>query len=108
MTYLNSYNYNLINGKKLKLSDMFKKDIDYKKIVNEYINHVISQNPDIYFQGEDGFKGIKEDQSFYIENDAIVIYFSLYEIAPYYVGIPKFKMEFDKFPTCFENILRNK
>ena len=108
MTYLNSYNYNLINGNQLKLSDMFKKDIDYKKIVNEYINYVISQNPDIYFKGEDGFKGIKEDQSFYIEDDGVVIYFSLYEIAPYYVGIPKFKMEFDKFPKCFKNILRNK
>lgn len=108
MTYLNSYNYNLINGNQLKLSDMFKKDIDYKKIVNEYINYVISQNPDIYFKGEDGFKGIKEDQSFYIEDDGVVIYFSLYEIAPYYVGIPKFKMEFDKFPKYFKNILRNK
>ena len=27
----------------------------------------------------------------------IVIYFGLYEIAPYYVGIPKFKLKFDEF-----------
>lgn len=108
MTYLNSYNYNLINGKKLELSDIFKENIDYKKIVNEYIYYVISQNPDIYFKGDDGFKGIKENQSFYIDNDGIVVYFSLYEIAPYYVGIPKFKMKFSKFSKYFKNTIRNK
>ena len=104
MTYLNSYNYNLINGKKLKLSDIFKENIDYKKIIDNYIKYVIKKNPDIYFQGNDGFKGIKEEQSFYIENDGIVIYFDLYEIAPYYVGIPKFKIKYDEFIKYFKSI----
>ena len=104
MTYLNSYNYNLINGKKLKLSDIFKENIDYKKIIDNYIKYVIKKNPDIYFQGNDGFKGIKEEQSFYIEDDGIVIYFDLYEIAPYYVGIPKFKIKYDEFIKYFKSI----
>lgn len=104
MTYLNSYNYNLINGKKLKLSDIFKENIDYKKIIDNYIKYVIKKNPDIYFQGNNGFKGIKEEQSFYIEDDGIVIYFDLYEIAPYYVGIPKFKIKYDEFIKYFKSI----
>ena len=32
-----------------------------------------------------------------IDDDGIVIYFGLYEIAPYYIGIPKFKMKFNRF-----------
>ena len=104
MTYLNSYNYNLINGKKLKLSDIFKENIDYKKIIDNYIKYVIKKNPDIYFQGNNGFKGIKEEQSFYIEDDGIVIYFDLYEIAPYYVGIPNFKIKYDEFIKYFKSI----
>ena len=32
-----------------------------------------------------------------IDEDGIVIYFGLYEIAPYYIGIPKFKLKFDEF-----------
>ena len=104
MTYLNSYNYNLINGKKLKLSDIFKENIDYKNIIDNYIKYVIKKNPDIYFQGNNGFKGIKEEQSFYIEDDGIVIYFDLYEIAPYYVGIPNFKIKYDEFIKYFKSI----
>lgn len=103
MTYLDSYNYNLRNGKRLKLSDMFKKDIDYKKIVNSYINKIISENKDIYFQDEDKFNGISDNQQFYIEDDGVVVYFSAYEIAPFYVGIPKFKLTFEEFGQYFND-----
>lgn len=97
MTYLDSYNYNLLTGEKLTLKDMFKPDIDYKEIVNNFIQKEINSNPEIYFKGDEAFKGISEDQPFYIEDDGIIIYFGLYEIAPYYVGIPKFKLRFDEF-----------
>lgn len=106
MTYLDSYNYNLVNGKRLNLSDMFKDNVDYKKIINDYIYSEINKNPDLYFQGSDGFTGIRDNQPFYIESDGVVIYFDLYEIAPYYVGIPKFKMSFRQFLKYFKSILR--
>ena len=97
MTYLQTYNYNLLNGSKLTLKDMFKSGLDYEKIVNNFILQEISKEPELYFKGDEGFKGISKNQSFYIDNDGIVIYFGLYEIAPYYVGIPKFKLKFDEF-----------
>lgn len=97
MTFLDAFNYNLLDGEKLKLQDLFKKDIDYEKIINDFINYEISKNQDKYFKGEDGFKGIAKNQNFYLEEDGIVIYFSLYEIAPYYVGIPTFKLKYDEF-----------
>ena len=97
MTFLDAYHYNLLTGEKLKLEDMFKPGINYKKIVNDFIYSEIKKEPDIYFKGEDGFKGISDNQQFYIDEEGIVIYFGLYEIAPYSIGIPKFRLKSDEF-----------
>ena len=97
MTYLDAYNYNLLTGDRLILKDMFKQGVNYEEIVNNFIMEEINNNPEIYLKGDDAFKGISENQDFYIDEDGIVIYFGLYEIAPYYVGIPKFKLKFDEF-----------
>ncbi|SCH53320.1 DUF3298 and DUF4163 domain-containing protein [Romboutsia sp. 1001713B170207_170306_H8] len=97
ITYLKSFNYNLLTGDKILLSDMFKKDVDYKKVINDYINSEINKNKELYFTGKEGFNGISDNQDFYIEDDGIVIYFQVYDIAPYYVGIPKFKIDNNQF-----------
>ena len=97
MTYLDTYNYNLLNGDRLTLENMFKPGVDYKEIVNKFITEEINDNPEEYFKGDERFKGIGENQPFYIDEDGIVVYFGLYEIAPYYVGMPKFKLKFDEF-----------
>ena len=94
MSVLKSFNYNLKSGEKLKLSSIFKDNIDYKNIINSYIKQEIENNKNLYFTGEQGFKGIDDNQEFYLEDDKLVIYFQLYEIAPYYVGIPKFEIPF--------------
>lgn len=99
ITYLKSFNYNLLTGDKILLSDMFKKDVDYKKVVNGYINSEIDKNKELYFTGKEGFNGISDNQDFYIEDDGVVVYFQVYDIAPYYVGIPKFKIDNDQFKT---------
>ena len=36
------------------------------------------------------FNKIKNNQKFYIKDDSIVIFFDLYEIAPYVAGVPEF------------------
>src|SRR5699024_3828813 len=89
MTYLNNYNYNLLAGDKLRLKYIFKEEVNYEEIVNDFITEEINNNPDIYFKNDEGIIGISENQPFYIDDDGIVIYFGLYEIAPYYVGRPK-------------------
>ena len=97
MTYLKSYNYNLLTGKQIKIKDIFKSGTDYEKIINDYISKEIEKNKDLYFTGENGFKGISSNQDFYIEKDGLVVYFQRYDIAPYYVGIPKFKIPWNQF-----------
>ena len=41
------------------------------------------------------FYGIKDNQKFYLEDKRIVIYFDLYDIAPYAAGIPEFPIPID-------------
>lgn len=89
MTIRESYNIDLENGKNLPLNDLFKKDFDYQSIINKEIKKQIAAAPEgNYFKDE--FKTIKENQPYYLKDNGIVIYFGLYEIAPYALGFPEF------------------
>lgn len=95
--YNSLYNYNidLLTGKNVSLKDIFNPNINYTEVIKEYITYKISQNKDLYYP--DIEVEIPEDQSFYITDDGIILYFGLDEIAPAKYGIPKFKMDFSKF-----------
>ncbi len=95
-----TYNVNLKTGEELFLKDLFKDNFDYKKLIDEGIRNNINEEPKNYFQ--DSFKGISDNQDFYITNDSIVVYFQLYEIAPYSAGIPEFKIPF----SCIKKVLK--
>ena len=93
------YNIDLRNGNNISLNDIFKSDEDYKTVINKEIE---SQIKELGKKEKDldkiyDFYGIKENQKFYLEDGKIVIYFDLYEIAPYASGIPE-------FPIIVENI----
>lgn len=87
------YSINKRTKSLIELSD-FIKDDDAKQKVNDYIKSEISRRQDrdngiIYF--EDDFKGIKDDQSFYVNTDNdLVIVFEKYSIAPGSMGSPEF------------------
>ncbi|MGL5348625.1 MAG: DUF3298 domain-containing protein [Peptostreptococcaceae bacterium] len=87
-----AYNVDIKKGEMIELKDLFNKEYDYKKVLNNEIRYQIkdlikkdSQNEGIY-----EFNGIKENQKFYIQDDDVVVYFDLYDIAPYAAGIPEF------------------
>ena len=88
------YNIDIKSGQYIELKDLFANDFDYKAYINEEIKKEINKNPENYFM--DSFKGIKEDQKFYIQNNKLVIHFPYYEIAPYVAGMPEFIMEIPK------------
>ena len=92
---LYNYNIDLLTGKNLYLKNIFNPNINHTKVVQEYVSYKISQNKDLYYP--DVIVEIPEDQSFYITDDGLVIYFGLDEISPAKYGIPKFKMAFSKF-----------
>lgn len=95
ITTRKSYNVDINSGKKMELKDLFKIGYDYKKNINEVIQKEINKHPDYYFTGKEGFNGIKDNQSFYIKNNNIIIYFPYYEIAPYVAGMPEFEIPYN-------------
>lgn len=102
ITYVESVNLDLINGKKLNLKDIFKKGVDYKTLINTRIKEEIRKTPELYFKEENlGFKGIKNNQEFYLNDRGLVVYFSLYEIAPYVAGIPEFLFDYKNYDIYF-------
>ena len=94
LTTRNTYNYDFNQGKRLRLFELFKEGYDYQTKINDIIRQQIAKNPSEYFQDENGFKGIKNKQDFYIDKDGIVIVFQLYDIAPYASGIKEFHIPF--------------
>ena len=93
------YNLNLANGEEIYLQEILKEKKDYLEIINREIKRQIQLNPDAYFDDGAVFKSISKEQLFYLIEDGIVIYFGLYEIAPYSSGIRYFKIPFSLFET---------
>jgi len=96
-TLQRAYNFNLVNGEEILLSDILKKKKDYIDIINQEIKKQIELSPQEYFSEWSVFQSISEEQSFYLIEDGIVVYFGLYEIAPYSSGIRYFKIPYSLF-----------
>ncbi|MEQ8200299.1 MAG: protease inhibitor I42 family protein [Syntrophomonadaceae bacterium] len=91
------YNLDLHSGQPLGLADIFQNGYDYRGIINREISARIAAEPENYFTGSMGFTGINDEQSFYIKDGQLVIYFAQYEIAPYATGIPEFAIPLSQF-----------
>lgn len=91
------YNINLRNGKNLTLKEIFKTEADYKTIINKEIENQIKElgKKEKGLDKVYNFYGIKENQKFYLDDGEIIIYFDLYDIAPYAAGIPEFSIVVD-------------
>ena len=84
INYINTYNYDINKNKKIELSDIFKNKFNY----TSYINNLIEKQTDI------PFRGVLQDQNFYITANSIVICFSSYELDNLYSGIQEFEIKF--------------
>lgn len=94
ITTRNMYTINTDTGDKLMLKDLFELGYDYKAFIDNQIYKEINKHPEYYFQGKEGFNGIKEDQGFYVNDGKIIIHFPYYEIAPYVTGMPEFEIDY--------------
>jgi len=96
-TLQRAYNFNLESGEEILLSDILKEKEGYVDIINQEIKRKINLNPQEYFTEWSVFQSISEEQPFYLIEDGIVVYFGLYEIAPYAFGIRYFKIPYSLF-----------
>jgi hypothetical protein len=91
------YYIDIRTGAMYQLKDLFKTDSDYMTKINALITadikyHAESEDSMLF---PESFEGIKENQYFVLEEDALTIYFYPYDIAAYAAGFPEFLIPFD-------------
>lgn len=94
MTYLTSITTNASTGEIYEFKNLFKVGIDYNSTIKEILFKEIEKNPEIYFsEYKETIINKDGDYNFYIDGDRVVVYFDLYEIAPYASGIRQFAID---------------
>ena len=102
------YNVDLTSGGIFTLKDLFNENSNYKVVIeNEIKKQIIQLNKEQNLPKNStqlyAFNEIKDNQKFYIVDDTIVIFFDLYDIAPYVAGIPEFPIN----KEIISNLLNN-
>lgn len=78
-----TYNYNLKSGESMPLKSLFKQNVNYIEILNNKIRAKLKTST---------FKGIAEDQPYYLDDNNLVIFLKFNEIAPLASEIPIIKI----------------
>lgn len=91
ITYQSSQTFNLEDGTEYQLADLFKPGSDYIGRLSDIIKREFKER-DIPMITE--FQSIGENQPFYLTDQAVVVYFQLYEYTPYVYGFPTFEIPF--------------
>lgn len=98
-TFLETINVDTEKGKILEIKDFFKANENYQELIINEIKNKIAANPENYFpEAIDQITSIPEDQLFSITDQAIVLYYGLYELAPYAAGIQEFAIPVTALP----------
>ncbi|MEK3792741.1 WG repeat-containing protein [Paenibacillus sp. FSL R7-0204] len=85
---------NLRTGKFYTLSDLFKPGSKYVQKLSDIVGKQIKNDPQYSYVFPDTYKGITADQPFYVDAEALYLYFAPYEIAPYSAGFPTFRIPY--------------
>lgn len=101
MSFLGSVTANVNTGTIYTLRSLFKPGSNYVNVISTNIKQQIKQRQIPTLQE---FSAISPEQDFYVADKALVIYFQLYEITPYYVGFPMFPISvYELAPILDEN-----
>ncbi|GGE80215.1 DUF3298 and DUF4163 domain-containing protein [Priestia taiwanensis] len=97
MTTWKAYTIDIQNAHELTLEDLFHNGASCKTFITNEITKQIQENPSIYFPNAVQTVQQKNTFSFYLTEEGIVVFFPLYEIAPYSSGIRTFLIP---YATC--------
>ncbi len=102
VTNYNSYNYDILTGEILHLSDILSPDVKMDGIAGMVTDILAQQEKDIYISAGysetvfDRFtKPVDDDWDWYFSNDGLCFYFEPYDIAPYGSGVITARIPYD-------------
>ncbi|HWR38293.1 MAG TPA: DUF3298 and DUF4163 domain-containing protein [Patescibacteria group bacterium] len=91
-TMTRSYTMEVVTGKLLALQDIFRPDAAYRERLNEWIREDIRRKGKTMYR----FEGIREQQSFYLTEEGLVLFYQPYEIASWADGYIRFVIPYDQ------------
>lgn len=91
------YNVHIDKNQTVQISDLFEEGSNFKSVINDEIKkeikRQIADEAKSYFTDSKKFVTIDDSHDFYIDKDgSIVITFQPYDITPWYMGHPEFKI----------------
>lgn len=87
---------NTESGEIYTLKDLFREGVDYKTKIRDFILSEIEREDELYFPDyRETIENRNGDYEFFIDGDKVVVYFGLYDIAPYSSGIRFFTIDPD-------------
>jgi len=92
LTVLDSLTVDLESGKRYNFDDLFDLNTNYRQKLDSIIKEKIKEE-NIYLIRN--FEEINKNQSFYLEENNLVIYYQLYEYTPYAYGFLKFFIPYE-------------
>jgi hypothetical protein len=90
ISWIESYTFSAASGKMFAFSDLFEDAVEGPAYIEEKITEAISASGDFFPGAESELSKYQGDFPFYINGNQIVVYFSVYELAPYAAGITFF------------------
>ncbi|MFA5635289.1 MAG: DUF3298 domain-containing protein [Anaerovoracaceae bacterium] len=100
--WLDSYTLNTNTGQIYTFPELFQDDSDGLEYVNEKILSEIAEG-DYYFESAaDTVAGYNGNYDFLINGENLIVYFSLYDIAPYVAGIQSFSFSVDELGSMLK------
>lgn len=89
MSYMEGYTFDLASGYRYKFSDLVAPE--RRKIFDGEVRKQIKER-NIYLLR--GFEGLKDEPDFYLQPDGkLVVFYQLYELAPYSWGFVRFPLQ---------------
>lgn len=101
MTVRTADNWNLRTGRRFALCDLFPGQRDCRQMILRQIITQIARDPSSYFEDYRALVMQNFDpRRFYLTQNAVMVYFGLYEIAPYSSGMPVFEIPYEVDPAA--------
>lgn len=87
LTLMDSVTIDIQTGHNYSLGELFKEDSNYVSVLSDIVKKQIERRNIPVFET---FTSIAPNQSYYIADKCLILYFQLYELTPYYFGFPYF------------------
>lgn len=86
------YNFDLLIGKEIELKDIFKEDVDYLELIYKNVFEQIKDNEVWTANLNEYFYKDKVEPIFFISNEKVHVYFSVYALGSYADGEHSFEI----------------